>query len=56
MNTGLGRTDVYCYSVITGVRGCIPLFKREKMVVEGGLEQNFVRLDYADFLFKTAWP
>ena len=40
MITRLGRTALYSYSVILLVIGCIPFFKREEMVVEGGAENN----------------
>ena len=32
----LGRTVLYCYSVITVGTGFIPFFKWEEMVVKGG--------------------
>ena len=35
MITRLGRTALYCYSVITIVMGCIPFFKQVEMEVEG---------------------
>ena len=38
--TRLGGTALYCYAVITVVRGCIPFFKREEMVVEGGQQKK----------------
>ena len=34
--TIVGRTPLYCYSVITVGTGCIPFFKWDEMVEEGG--------------------
>ena len=40
--TSQGRTASCCYSLITVVRGCLPLFKWEEMVVESGIEKKMV--------------
>ena len=40
MFTWLGRIALYCYSEITVVRGCLPFFKWEEMVVEERLKKT----------------
>ena len=40
MITKLSRTSLYSYSEITVIRGCIPFFKWEEMVVEGGTQKS----------------
>ena len=40
MITRLGRTALYCFSVIMVVRGCIPFLKCEEMMVKGELKKE----------------
>ena len=41
--TRLGRTALYCYSVITVGTGCILFFKLVEIVAEGGKKEREVK-------------